>query len=219
MRRTIAMCCAIFFVGCNNESPPVAAKSTPAAPVVQPQSSPKQSNGVASIPADEKPKTNVDQLSIQPLKTVELNPVERNAEAKVDLPAPEPPKESPKARAFKEKLANFLEEARAGAKLLKLTPTPTYQKVADKVSQLEDLYTHIPDVPKELDATGEIAKKLEAIHGLFAAAEFAAEQRVRLLKARLRNEAEGNEAQCKEFADRVEKLAAEIESIINERKK
>lgn len=82
---------------------------------------------------------------------------------------PEPPKESKKLRAFKEKAAVYIDEARAGAKLLTLAPS--LKEVSTKATQITDLFTHLPDVPTEIDATEETASKLHRINGQFALAE------------------------------------------------
>ena len=74
------------------------------------------------------------------------------------------PKKSPKVQAFKEKVAIFLEEARAAAKLI--TNTPSLKAATDKVAQIEDLYAHIPDVPKEIDETGHVAILLKNINSV-----------------------------------------------------
>ena len=80
-------------------------------------------------------------------------------------PSPQPPKENPKVRIFREKVAQFLDEARAGAKLLTLFPS--VDQASAKADQIEDLYAHLPEVPPEIDPTGEVAKKLKEIDGLF----------------------------------------------------
>jgi len=73
------------------------------------------------------------------------------------------PKESQTVRVFKDKVARFLEEARAGAKQLKMAPTPDEAKT--KYREVNDFYVHVPEVPPEIDSTGELAKKLLRVNG------------------------------------------------------
>jgi hypothetical protein len=87
-------------------------------------------------------------------------------------PPPAPPvitaKPDPKVEAFKQKVANYLEEARVGAKLLKMAPS--LADANEKSRHITDLYTRLPDIPEGLDPTGKVDERLKNINGSFAAA-------------------------------------------------
>jgi hypothetical protein len=112
-----------------------------------------------SVPAPQTPPVvaQPDATKSRPIAAVVPKPLEKPAESK-------------KVRAFKEKVAHYLEEARAGTKLLTLAPSLSEAK--GKAEHITDLYTHLPDVPSELDPTGEVAERLKNINGSFAAGEF-----------------------------------------------
>ena len=70
-----------------------------------------------------------------------------------------------KVREFKEKLGNYLVEVRAGTKLLALPPS--LAQATAKCEQLEDLYAHLPDVPRGIAGTEYLDKDLKRINTKF----------------------------------------------------
>jgi hypothetical protein len=126
-------------------------------------------------------------------------------------PSAEPPNESRKVRVFKEKVAHFIDEARAGAKLLTL-PLSSLDEARTKSKQITDLYTHLSDVPPEIDSTGEVAKKLNGINTLFGVGELAVKLRTDNAHHGYRDLFNKSHEECKDIADNVRKLADEIES-------
>jgi hypothetical protein len=140
------------------------------------------------------------------------------AEHAVRQPPPtrpsDPPKESRKVKTFREKVAKFIEEARAGAKLL--TVAPSLDEIKAKSVQITDLYTHLPDVPPEIDSTGDVAKKLKTTMGSFAVAEFdlkLSNQAERSMTgAELLDFMKKTHDECHKIADEVNRIADEIES-------
>jgi hypothetical protein len=113
---------------------------------------------------------------------------------------------------FKEQVGHYLSEARAGARLL--TISPSLDEATTKSKQITDLYIHLPDVPPEIDSTGSVATKLKSITGVFAVGEDAV--KVRLDAERQKNidgfkKAHG---ECRNLAREVDKLADDIESLV-----
>lgn len=87
-------------------------------------------------------------------------------------PAVEPPKEAAnekRLREFREKVAHYLSEARAGAKLLSLAPS--LAQARKKSEEITDLYTRLPDVPVEIKQHELLATRLKNINGSFFAAK------------------------------------------------
>jgi hypothetical protein len=78
---------------------------------------------------------------------------------------PEKPKESKKVTVFKEKVTNYLAEARAGAKLIELAPSVNDMRAKSK--EITDLLTHLPDVPTEIEDAEHISTRLKNINGSF----------------------------------------------------
>ncbi len=117
-------------------------------------------------------------------------------------------KESPKVQILKEKAAHYLAEARAGAKLLGLGVS--VKQARDKSEQITDLYTHLPDVPTDLDLTGEIATRLKNINGSFAVAVEAVKLRDSsaglgaALLTKIEKQIEKTASDIKGFADEIE---------------
>lgn len=73
--------------------------------------------------------------------------------------------ESPKVREFKDSVRALVKEGRAGLKMLETGSTiEDLDKQRDK---LNDLDAHVPDVPSELDSTGDLAKQIENVSRSF----------------------------------------------------
>jgi hypothetical protein len=90
-------------------------------------------------------------------------PSDRSTTTQPDSPAPI--KESQQVKAFKEKARQYLEESRAGVKLLRSGPSLAQARA--KATLVKDLYSHVPDVPPEIDRTGGLADALKAIDVAF----------------------------------------------------
>ncbi|MBN9521937.1 hypothetical protein J0H58_26045 [bacterium] len=125
-------------------------------------------------------------------------------------PKASPSSNRPEVVAFREKVAVYLTEARAGAKLLSLDLT--VERARAKSAQMTDLYTHLPDVPPEVDTSGEVAGRLKNIHGAFTAARMMAESRAELGRlGSLEGIKKADESLAKVAAD-VRTMADEIEA-------
>lgn len=142
----------------------------------------------------------------QPTPRVTAEPA-RPTTTPVPTPAPGP---SPKVLEFREKVAGYLTEARAGAKLLTLAPS--LEQVKAKAAVITDLYTRLPDVPPEVDATGVVAGKLKNINGSFAVAESFAEYRARFARGGSVEGVKKADESLAQSAENVRKVADEIEA-------
>jgi hypothetical protein len=65
---------------------------------------------------------------------------------------------------FKEAAAAFLDEARAGAKLM--TQSPTAEQMRNQAEKVAELYAALPPVPADVDRTGDVKDKLKRINSL-----------------------------------------------------
>ncbi len=72
---------------------------------------------------------------------------------------------SSKVAAFKEKTAAYLDESRAGAKMLTLSPSA--EDMRRRSLKIHELYAQIPEVPPEVDSTGAVAERFQRIQRLF----------------------------------------------------
>lgn len=71
-----------------------------------------------------------------------------------------------KLKAYKEQVANFIIEARAGVKYIKVAST--LGEVRKKREQITELYSHVPDAPDTFEKGDEVAKLLLRINSEFA---------------------------------------------------
>jgi predicted RNA-binding Zn-ribbon protein involved in translation (DUF1610 family) len=113
-------------------------------------------------------------------------------------------------RAFKAKVAQFIGEARAGAKLLTLAPS--LDQAPAKSEQIADLYACLPEVPPEIDRTGEVAGKLKNINSSFVLAAFFGGASLGLERNHRLDDMKKCFEGCKGCAADINKLADEIES-------
>jgi Tfp pilus assembly protein PilX len=116
-------------------------------------------------------------------------------------------KESESVRDYKAKVAHFLTEARAGAKML--AHSPSHEDVKAKSKHITDLYTRLPDVPSEIDSTGDLAKNLVRIKEAFSFAEITIRQRDEFVRL---NSREGMEKATFDLG----KTSYEVKSIAND---
>lgn len=82
---------------------------------------------------------------------------------------PEKPKVDPELQEFRDKVDEYLEEARIGTKLFSLAPS--LAEINEKARHITNLFTRLPDIPPGVDPTGKVAEKLKNINGAFAVAE------------------------------------------------
>lgn len=71
----------------------------------------------------------------------------------------------PTDKEFREKVATYLAEARAGAKLL--AGDPSVRDVTKKAEKVATLYAGLKDVPPSVDTTGNAARFIKGIHDAF----------------------------------------------------
>lgn len=124
-------------------------------------------------------------------------------------PPPEPPKQDPKLAAFKAKVAHFLSEARAGAKLL--TAGPSLSEARAKASHIKDLYSRLPDAPREIDPSGDVAKNLKQINAQFGAGELAVKLSDDFVRLKSKDGIKKAHETCLKIAAEIRKLADEVE--------
>lgn len=70
-----------------------------------------------------------------------------------------------KPAGFREAAAAFLDEARAGAKLM--TQSPTAEQMKKQAEKVAELYAALPPVPADVDRTGDVKDKLKRIEQAF----------------------------------------------------
>lgn len=126
-------------------------------------------------------------------------------------PAETPP-EDPKIAKFKEAVAHYLSEARAGAKLLEAAPGLA------EATQLEEsirkLHARLPDVPPEVDATGQLAARLKDISVSFSVGTFHVQLASKALRQGMHDFAKGEyEKSLPDLAKKIRYLASEVEGV------
>ena len=118
-----------------------------------------------------------------------------------------------KVRAFQSKVSLYLDEARAGAKLLSRDASMAELEAIE--AKLSDLNAHLPDVPTGIDQPEKLTEKLERIETQFALGKGFA----RLLQSsRQLGDAESTEktsAGVNEAIAEIKSLADEIEALLS----
>lgn len=107
-------------------------------------------------------------------------------------------------RAYRERVAVYLEEARSGAKLLTLTPAA--DEVRRRADRISELLGQVPAAPAGADAGGETADRLKRIKEVFEAA------RLQVASADTKDAA----AVRRTYQDRLPALAATVLSLAGE---
>jgi hypothetical protein len=79
------------------------------------------------------------------------------------------PEVSQELTEFREHVAEYLDEARIGAKLLESSPSA--QRVQEQADKMVDLYIRIPDVPAEIKSADKVATALDGIRLAFHTAD------------------------------------------------
>ena len=122
------------------------------------------------------------------------------------------PVEDPKIAAFKSKVGNFLDEARAGVKLF--TVDSSYRAVKKKSEEITELFAHLPDVPNSIPESDEISKKLEAINTQFQVAVEFSKYAVELSQLNISEGVEKSLKSIKDAGDQIKGHCDEIEKAI-----
>ena len=159
--------------------------------------------------------------SVQPTAVPSTLPQDRPTVAQQASPAVESPADK-RLREFKEQVANYLSQARAGAKLLTLAPS--LAQVRKKSEEITELYTHLPDVPDSIAQRKTVAMRLKNINGSFAVAEATVKLQIQaasLNSAELIQNARNNIGMVandiKKFCTEIEDLSATQESPADKR--
>ncbi|VTT98360.1 unnamed protein product [Gemmataceae bacterium] len=114
------------------------------------------------------------------------------------------PTDEAAARAYRDRVAAFLEEARSGAKLLTLSPGA--DEVRRRADRVTELLAQVPHAPAGTDPGGETADRLRRIREAFESA------RLQLAAADTRDAA----AARRLYQDRLPALAGSILSLSGE---
>lgn len=148
MRQLVAISVLVACVGCTET------KTVPTAPA-----STQPTTVAPETPSAAAPNLSQDDTLQDPPETTAKSKAVPKVESAQDK----------RIREFKEKVSEYLAEARAGAKLLALGPS--LSQARKKAEQITDLYTHLPDVPVDVPKHETVAKRLKNINGSFAVAE------------------------------------------------
>lgn len=118
----------------------------------------------------------------------------------------------PKIEKFKTQVVAYLDESRAGVKLIGITSD--VKKLIEKSNQMTDLYSRLPDTPEIIPGSDQVSKDIKAILGMFGAAvQFAKiiEQFNRIGESDDANKTRQNLDDC---AAEIKKLCNKIETAI-----
>lgn len=114
------------------------------------------------------------------------------------------PTDEAAARAYRDKVAEYLDEARSTAKLLTRSPAP--DELRRRADRIGELLAHVPAAPTGIDTGGETAKLLQRIREVFETA------RLELAGANLKDAA----AARRVYQDRLPALAARAQELATE---
>ena len=110
-------------------------------------------------------------------------------------------------RAFREKVAEYLAESRAAAKLM--AGEPSVEDAGKAARRVMDLHADLPDVPAEIDRTGKVDGKLKGIRVMTAMAAEEVKQRHGFAEL-------GDKAKSDEAAERLVKSVADVTAAADE---